>query len=215
MNYDNLDSALYQIARDWKLDGDALEAFVGEDDIGGYHSDPSLARWPVGSMWAVEGQVLYALVRALKPKQIVEIGVHMGASTTHLRAAVRANGVGHVISIDKWAGAGSLIPNDLADYGTLIFDDGLRAIGGLKKNSVDFMFEDAIHSFSEVRDIWTAIAPKCRKGAMLASHDAMHPTEGEMVRGGVKAAGFDQARSYLIEPSDCGLILARTEWEMK
>src|ERR1700753_3183325 len=46
------------------------------------------------------GRLLYSLVRAAKPSTIVEYGMSYGISTLHLAAAVRDNGVGHIITTE-------------------------------------------------------------------------------------------------------------------
>jgi predicted O-methyltransferase YrrM len=46
------------------------------------------------------GQLLYSLVRAVKPTTIVEYGMSYGISTLHLAAAVRDNGTGHIITTE-------------------------------------------------------------------------------------------------------------------
>ncbi|WAJ43532.1 class I SAM-dependent methyltransferase [Mycobacterium sp. Aquia_216] len=46
------------------------------------------------------GRLLYSLVRAVKPTTIVEYGMSYGISTLHLAAAVRDNGIGHIITTE-------------------------------------------------------------------------------------------------------------------
>ncbi|MUM17887.1 methyltransferase [Mycobacterium sp. CBMA271] len=46
------------------------------------------------------GRLLYSLVRAAKPKTIVEYGLSYGISTLHLSAAVRDNGFGRIITTE-------------------------------------------------------------------------------------------------------------------
>jgi len=46
------------------------------------------------------GRLLYSLVRAVRPRTVVEFGTSFGISTLHLAAAVRDNGVGRVLSTE-------------------------------------------------------------------------------------------------------------------
>ncbi|MGH3953030.1 MAG: O-methyltransferase [Mycobacterium sp.] len=46
------------------------------------------------------GRLLYSLVRAIKPKTIVEYGLSYGISTLHSAAAVRDNGFGRIITTE-------------------------------------------------------------------------------------------------------------------
>ena len=49
------------------------------------------------------GRLLYALVRAVRPRTVVEFGMSFGISTLHLAAAVRDNGVGRVVTTEMSA----------------------------------------------------------------------------------------------------------------
>jgi predicted O-methyltransferase YrrM len=49
---------------------------------------------------AEAGQLLYALVRAIRPETIVEFGTSFGISTIYLAAAVTDNGTGHVVTTE-------------------------------------------------------------------------------------------------------------------
>lgn len=49
------------------------------------------------------GRLLYTLVRAVKPKTVVEFGMSFGISTLYLAAAVRDNGFGHVVTTEMSA----------------------------------------------------------------------------------------------------------------
>ncbi|OHT89031.1 O-methyltransferase [Mycobacteroides saopaulense] len=46
------------------------------------------------------GRLLYSLIRAVKPKTVVEYGLSYGISTLHSAAAVRDNGVGRIITTE-------------------------------------------------------------------------------------------------------------------
>jgi len=73
------------------------------------------AEWPAGAtaqeaadalaavympVSASGGDLLYALVRAIRPATVVEFGTSYGISTLYLAAAVADNGVGHVFSTE-------------------------------------------------------------------------------------------------------------------
>ena len=49
------------------------------------------------------GRLLYTLIRAVRPKTVVEFGMSYGISTLHLAAAVRDNGVGRVLTTEMSA----------------------------------------------------------------------------------------------------------------
>jgi len=53
-----------------------------------------------GTLAGREGELLYALVRAIRPLRIVETGTANGVSTTFLLTALERNGTGTLVSID-------------------------------------------------------------------------------------------------------------------
>lgn len=89
----NIEQALTQIAAKYNLNAQELIAYAYEDETGGYHSTASLADFPMGNIWAVEGRVLYALVRAIKPTAF-SIGAEVSCARDHILAAIKA--------IDNW-----------------------------------------------------------------------------------------------------------------
>lgn len=204
----NLPLALAEIANNLSLDHERMLRFAAEDTIGGFHPDPALRKWPVGSMFAVEGQVLYALIRALKPKRVLELGRRFGCSTTHIAAALAANGAGKVVSVDNNVHGDTelMIPKRLYSRIELVNGDAFEYLR-THDESFDLIFEDLDHD----RATTAAIAKdakngRLRAGGLLIVHDTVHFLVGEALRAGLQDAGID-AQHYLIEPSDCGLAI--------
>jgi predicted O-methyltransferase YrrM len=56
--------------------------------------------YAAGSVYALEGALLYGLVRALRPDVVVETGTANGFSTSYLLAGLNENRAGRLISID-------------------------------------------------------------------------------------------------------------------
>jgi len=211
----NLEQALQAIAAQLNLNADDLIRYANEDRIGGYDPDPLYQSFPTGSIWGVEGQILYALTRAQRAQRIVEIGGWAGCSATHFAAAVQANGGGIVISVDNGSelshvsGAhGNLIPPDYRNIIELVNADGIRWLTEQEDHSIDILFDDAAHTPEVVSQIAWLAQTKLRPGGVLVAHDAMHFRIGEQVRAGLALAGVDY-RAYLIEPADCGLAVWR------
>lgn len=205
-----LEVALTLIAAHLSLDPDDLIAYAEDDaTLGGFHHDAAQSTFPGGSLYGVEGQALYALVRALRPLHALELGVLHGASTAHLRSAIRANGHGQITSVDVWEGAGSLIPEHLWDAGKLVYDDALKVIPTLPDARVDFCYEDMIHGYDQVRDVVTALKPKLARGAVVVHHDSEHGHDGVEIKRGLADAGVTDYVSVLIDPSDCGILVYR------
>ncbi|XVV13961.1 O-methyltransferase [Actinoplanes sp. CA-131856] len=80
------------------------------------------------------GDLLYALVRAARPRTVVEFGTSYGISTLYLAAAVRDNGIGHIttteLSATKVKAARATI--EAAGFGdlvTVLEGDALTTLG--------------------------------------------------------------------------------------
>lgn len=219
----NLTDTLNIIATQLQTDGTILMSYASEDQLGGYHFNPSLRSFPAGSIWAVEGIILYALVRHLKPEKVVEVGGWAGSSASHLAAAVKANGKGHVYSIDDGSEFtdfehGYLIPEHLRQYVTLVKDDGRVWLAKQEAQSIGLLFDDASHAASLIIELARLALQKVYPGGVLVNHDAMHDqayggngevwpsTLGLQVRDALVEAGL-YFRTYLTEPSDCGLAV--------
>lgn len=211
------DEMLTQFAALLDLDASALIGYANEDKLGGFNFDASQSKWPGGSLWEVEGQTLYALVRALKPTTVLELGTHRGCSTSHLAAAVLRNvhlkewRKGNVIAVDVWEGAGDLIPADLREVVEQRFADAVDVIHSLPDNSVQFVFEDLLHGSEQVAAVIEALKPKLTSHAVVVHHDSEHGEDGVKVRRGIELAGITKYVSLLAAPSDCGLAVWRGE----
>lgn len=225
----NLDAVLQLIAVQLKADPQELIEYAREDDLGGFHWNAALATFPMGSLYGVEGQILYSIIRLRKPEVIVEIGGWAGASATHMASACKANGFGIVISVDSGVGGmphGREIPGFIRDHIELVQDDGRHWLAAQPDQSLGLVFEDADHSTELVRDLSALAIRKLLPGGILANHDAAHDFAyvgggqkigsdvGLAVRNGLAAANI-YFTPYLAEPSDCGLALAVApgEWQ--
>lgn len=202
----NLDNTLILIENQVLVtDIGTLSSLAAEDEIGGYHPDATQAKWPVGSVFEVEGQTLYALIRALQPRNVVEIGLQDGCSATHIAAALRANGAGKLTSVDR-GNSGPLIPGGLRPFIAITGGDGVEWLTAQPDNSIDFLFEDADHSEDLAYNVGVLAQTKLRLGGVFVAHDAAHFLVGADIRAGYTRAGMDY-QVYSIEPSDCGLLL--------
>jgi predicted O-methyltransferase YrrM len=216
----NFTQTITAIANQLRLDPVELDLWANEDLIGGYHADERYRKWPTGSIWGVEGQILYALIRALKPDSVLELGTYHGCSATHILAALKANGKGTLVCVDNGSNApyapaiGHLIPDELRDIVTLIDRDVVEYVQDTTQ-SYDFIFEDAMHSPAQVEAIWSAaVRGLLNPGGVMVSHDAMHFLVGDDVLRGIGEAlvsvpTSDWPYTYLTEPSDCGLAIWR------
>ncbi|MGB1285109.1 MAG: O-methyltransferase [Aggregatilineales bacterium] len=197
----NLNQALHDIAEQFDLNADDLITYAAEDDIGGW--DNGAGGWAIGSLWSVEGKVLYALIRALKPAKVLELGTHTGCSAAHIAAALLMNGTGKLTCVDMNENAGGNIPDDYRSVITFKAQDALDYISK-SRTKWDFIYEDLLHTVDQVSHVWSNA--KLATGGMLVSHDAMHFNVGDAVQAGIAESGKSPAY-YLIAPADCGLAI--------
>lgn len=116
----------------------------------------------------------YAIVRATRPRLVVETGVDKGLGSMVLAAAVRRNGEGRVIVVDIDPNAGRLIRPPYADVIDLRISDSLAVIPTLA--DVDLFIHDSDHSAEhEAREL-VAIEDRLAPGALVLSDNA-HATD--------------------------------------
>lgn len=190
--------ALRAIAQQFDLNADELIAYAAEDPHDGW--DEGKGSWISGSVWTVEGQVLYALVRTLKPLNILEFGTADGCSTTHMAAALKANGSGRIISVDMNDYAGRNIPTELREYVTIevsLVADWLHQ----PRPRFDFVYEDSEHTIETTAAVWAWGRAHVTQGGAVLSHDAVHPAIGHLVKAGIEQSGAQGVRYYPLDPA--------------
>jgi predicted O-methyltransferase YrrM len=82
------------------------------------------------------GRLLYTLVRASRPTNVVEFGMSLGISAIHLASAVRDNGEGRVVTTELNANKVALATRNFADAGlddliTVLHGDALETLASL------------------------------------------------------------------------------------
>ncbi|QGN50403.1 class I SAM-dependent methyltransferase [Micromonospora sp. WMMD558] len=113
----------------------------------------------------------YAIVRAAKPKHIVETGVDKGLGSVVLAAALLRNAAeghpGRVTSLDINPEAGYLAKVEpWSEVVDLVIGDSLASIAALDR-PVDLFLHDSDHSTAHERREFTAVEPKLAPGALL------------------------------------------------
>ena len=161
----NLNDTLRQIARWYGISENDLIRYAAEDTLlGGVEGNP------LGTSYAVDGHLLYAMVRYLKPKRILEIGTDHGGSAKHMAAACERNGVGHVWTIDINPDTGDGLTEDDAPWITQWKADA--ALWVLNEHEpFDFIFEDGAHSEFLCHRIYEYLWKLLNPGGFILSHD--------------------------------------------
>jgi predicted O-methyltransferase YrrM len=119
------------------------------------------------------GQLLYNLVRAVRPATVVEFGMSFGISTLHLAAAVRDNGTGRVITTElnkeKIAAARrTFTETGLDDVITVLEGDARQTLAGLGAPA-DFILLDGWKDLC--LPVLRLLEPQVKPGTLVVADD--------------------------------------------
>jgi len=120
--------------------------------------------------------VLYGLIRGFKPRTYLEIGVRWGGSARIVSTAMEANGFGKAVGLDP--DLSNFRPKTAELFGRYEMikgyspEDTPKAIA--KLSSLDFVFIDAVHTYSAVKSDLEGILPHLPENTLLLFHDAFH-----------------------------------------
>ena len=147
----------------------------------------------VSGMAESEGEVLYSVLRLLKPSVVVETGVAAGMSSTFLLEALADNRRGELWSIDLptvgrvddgleyWRPAsaepGWMIPSPLRDRWHLILGSSRDKLLPLlqRLGEIDLFLHDSEHTLRNMEFEYRTVWPFLRPGGCLLSHDVGAP----------------------------------------
>ena len=121
----------------------------------------------------------YAFIRALKPKVVVETGVHDGVGALVILSALRKNldegYPGRYIGTDINPRAGWLIPPGFDEISTVLYGDSLESLARLD-DSIDVFINDSDHSAEYEAAEYEAIAPLLSDTSLILG-DNSHSTD--------------------------------------
>jgi predicted O-methyltransferase YrrM len=129
------------------------------------------------------GPVLYAVVRLLRPRVVVETGVGSGVSSTFFLNAMERNGVGMLYSIDlplpgehllpERKETGWIVPDTLRERWRLVLGDARQELPALleRLGMVDGFFHDSDHSYRHMTWEFDLAYPHVHPGGVLLSDD--------------------------------------------
>lgn len=206
-----LNDALSKLATLLDLNADDLIQYAASDTIGGYSPVSGQSLWPIGSIFDVEGRVLFAVVRAMKPLNVFNLGVYHGASVAHIAAALKANGnpKARVYAVDREPVDTSAIAEDLLPYVKFVESDAAAFLQERWPAKVSVIFEDLQHEEEPTREVWEILKSKLNIGGIAIAHDYAHPLVGPAMQAALEGAEIDGGLPLLISPSDCGLYCWR------
>ena len=126
------------------------------------------------------GRLCYALVRAVRPQNVVETGVCYGISSAHILAALNENAQGHLFSIDLPplgkngdAYVGSLIPHALRERWTLQRGTSRMLLPRLAENlgEIGVFVHDSLHTYENMQIEFGTVWPLLPSRGVLIADD--------------------------------------------
>lgn len=195
-----LENALRQLAEGINSDVGELIAYAEGDSHSGWGPQ---GEWPIGAIFASEGRILYAVVRAMRPSVVVEFGVKNGCSSKHILAALVRNQRGRLVSYD---------PTPAVDEGNFTSAqlerwELVKADARIAKLPIgaEIVFEDTIHTVKCTEMLVKRAIIELNPRIVLA-HDGEHPLVGAYVREGFGNATDGVFRTIVTDDSNCGFV---------
>jgi predicted O-methyltransferase YrrM len=156
------------------------------------------------SMPASEAALLYAAVRVVQPRTILELGTHVGYSASCFEKAMERNGFGRLVTLDYKP---LLSENTDLTKSYRVFPittDGVEFSRTLQF-PVDMIFEDGNHTTVVTREFLKNCLPHLRPGGVVFVHDVAHPKCGKAVTEGMRQSLGEDFERLVIDESTKGL----------
>ena len=125
-------------------------------------------------------EALYLLVRAARPRVVIETGVLYGASSGHILAALARNGKGELHSIELGRDSREpphdfLIPHGLQYRWDLVVGDSRWELPALLEHltEVNLFHHDSLHTFEHMKWEYETVFPHLTHDGVLSSHDVV------------------------------------------
>jgi methyltransferase family protein len=132
----------------------------------------------VGTTGPFDCRCLYVLVRAARPRIVVETGVLYGAVSGHILAALTENGEGTLHSIELGRDRREpphdfFVPKAMKARWDLVMGDSRVELPALvaRLGPVDLFHHDSLHTFDHMTWEFETVFPHLAKAGVLSSHD--------------------------------------------
>jgi predicted O-methyltransferase YrrM len=168
--------------------------------------------------WHPHREFAYELISQIKPKKIVELGVHYGDSYfTFCQACEELDLDTQLFGIDHWQGdeqaglygeevfetVNSYSEEFYSEKSTLLRMDFEEALQRFEDQSIDLLHIDGSHQYEAVKKDFETWLPKLQKGGLILMHDILVEREDY----GVKKFWEKIARTYPTETHQEGFGL--------
>ena len=157
-----------------------------------------------------EGNLLYSIVRHLRPSATIEVGMANGLSTVFIAQGHRDNGEGRHIAIDPfqnsdWHGAGLVLVREagLDRFVELREKPSHQALPELEQEGLrpSFVFIDGAHLLDYVMADFLSTDRMLSVGGMIAFDDSDWPAVSQVIRFAIANRGYEVAfPEIVIEP---------------
>lgn len=149
-----------------------------------------------GMLDFTSAEIIYALVRLLKPAKIYETGVANGISSFFILSALGKNERGRLVSIDyvpeggpsflpEGRQAGWLVPEGLRERWEFISGRTSEKLPALlaRDGQIDIFIHDSEHTYENMKFEYAAAWPHLKEGGLLLSDDTgFNPAFGEFAK---------------------------------
>jgi predicted O-methyltransferase YrrM len=170
----------------FNVDAEALEREYAESEFSAWYQsrlgDLARSRGPrrLGTTGYFGCKALYLLVRAARPRHVIETGVLYGASSGHILAALARNGEGELHSIELGKDPGEpahdfLVPGALRNRWDLIIGDSRRELPALLRRlpGVSLFHHDSLHTYDHMMWEFETVYPHLDPDGVLSSDDVV------------------------------------------
>lgn len=145
---------------------------IADEDDPNFYQAMAEAYMPVVPAF---GKLLYTLVRVSRARTVLEFGTSFGISTIFLAAALRANGSGRVITIERDARkverAGQHLHSaGLSDFVEHVCGDARAVLGARSWGPIELLFLDGPKAM--YLDVLKRVEPELRDGALVVSDNS-------------------------------------------
>lgn len=134
--------------------------------------------FPCGMYDWMEAQVLYLLIRATKPKVVVEISPSYGYTTGFILSAMNKNDCGRLYSFDleeefhqRALRNFAQVPTDPSRYEFILGDVQKTYDRVLSDREVEVLFMDSDHSYGFAKWYIANLYPRVAQGGLISAHD--------------------------------------------
>lgn len=124
-----------------------------------------------GSVGLLACYYIYSIIRRVKPNIIIETGIDRGVSTTYILLALKKNGKGKLISIDKDVDVGQLVPDELKIFWEQKVGKTCNILPAMEVNNIDIFLHDSLHTYDNMLFEYRWAYSKLKNGGLLLSHD--------------------------------------------